>query len=155
MLLIFALLPKVTSQAKPAIHHQKNVAAVVHRVAIRKKPATLASAVPAPKKVAAVAPAPYYPVGCQTYLPLVEQYPWPVSTAMAIMRAESTCNPNAISNAAINPDHIPDYGLFQLHGIDILNPAQNVAYAYYHKYLPAGGFTPWSTYNNGDYWQYL
>jgi hypothetical protein len=91
--------------------------------------------------------------GCQQYLPLVEQYDWDVKTAMAIMSAESTtpgipCNSGAIGTASY--DGVKDYGLFQLHGIDILDPAQNVAFAYYHKYLTQG-WHAWSSYNNGSY----
>lgn len=123
------------------------------------------------KVVSAViaAPAPVKPIaqvaafsvtgGCQQYLSLVSQYNWNVSTAMAIMQAESTdngipCDSQAVSNADINPDGVSDFGLFQLHGVDILDPAQNVAYAYYHKYLTQG-WEAWSTYNSGKYEQYL
>lgn len=74
---------------------------------------------------------------------------------MAIMQAESSCNPYDVSPAYINYDHVPDYGLMQLHGVNIINPAENIAYAYYHKYVPAGGFTPWTTYTSGKYLRYL
>ena len=93
--------------------------------------------------------------GVEQWRYLVAQYNWPVQTALAIMQCESGGNPNNISPVSINYDHISDFGLMQLHGVDILDPAANVAYAYYHKYLPAHGFTPWSTFNNGCYKQYL
>ena len=93
---------------------------------------------------------------CATYQGLVAQYDWPVQTAMAIMRAESGCRAITPSNAAINYDGVPDYGLFQLHGIDVTDPAENVRIAYQVKYVGAGRrFTPWSTYNNGAYTRYL
>lgn len=72
---------------------------------------------------------------------------------MAIMAAESTVGTNACDSGAIGTasyDGVKDYGLFQLHGIDILDPAQNVAYAYQHKYLTQG-WHAWSSYNNGSY----
>lgn len=130
---------------------------------VAKTPAAVTSntAVPEQSEVAAVpvvAPAPtpiVYPVGCQLYLPLVEQYSWPVSIAMAVMQAESSCNPNNISPASINWDDISDFGLFQLHGMDVLDPATNVADAYNIKYAPSGTFNAWTTFTSGKYLQYL
>ncbi len=69
-----------------------------------------------------------YPVGCNIYKPLVEKYDWPVETAMLVMSEESGCNPNKVSNT-------DDHGLFQLHGIRIYDPEQNIAYAYHNKYV--------------------
>lgn len=93
---------------------------------------------------------------CAAYRGLVAQYDWPVQTAMAIMQAESGCRAVTPSNAAINYDGVPDYGLMQLHGINVTNPAENIRIAYAVKYLGAGrSFTPWSTYNNGAYLKYL
>jgi soluble lytic murein transglycosylase-like protein len=95
---------------------------------------------------------PTYPTSCATYEPLVAQYTWNVKLAMAIMQAESGCNPYAVSNASINYDSIPDYGLFQIHGQDILNPSENIAVAY-QKY-ERQGWGAWSTYNSGAVWRY-
>lgn len=93
---------------------------------------------------------------CATYQSMVAQYDWPVQTAMAIMRAESGCKAITPDNSAINYDHVPDYGLFQLHGMNVTDPAENIRLAYVVKYLGAGRrFTPWSTYNNGAYRTYL
>jgi hypothetical protein len=72
---------------------------------------------------------------------------------MAIMRAESGCNPNAISNAAINYDGVPDYGLFQIHGREVLEPSANIAVAY-QKYQ-SQGWAAWSTYNSGRYARFM
>jgi soluble lytic murein transglycosylase-like protein len=118
------------------------------------KPKVIASVIKPVIAPVAVAPI-TYPIGCANYLSLVDQYNWNTHVAMAIMQAESSCNPYSVSNVSINYDGVADYGLMQLHGVDILDPAQNVAYAYYHKYLPAHGFTPWSTYNSGAYTKYL
>lgn len=91
---------------------------------------------------------------CQSYASLFDQYNWSPSVAMAICQAESQGNPNAVSNGNINPDGVPDFGLMQLHGIDILDPAANVRYAYYNKYLTQG-WGAWSTYQSGTYEKYL
>ena len=91
---------------------------------------------------------------CEAYQSDFEQYNWNVDVAMAICQAESSGNPYAVSNADINADGLPDYGLMQIHNVDIINPAANSAYAYYHKYLTQG-WGAWSTYNSGKYAQFL
>lgn len=105
--------------------------------------------------VKAVQPAPKSQVvlsSCESYKPLFEQYDWNVNVAMAIMQAESSCNASAIS--PVNSDGVRDYGLMQLHGMDILNPAQNIEAAYRQKYLTQG-WRAWSTYKSGKYLNYL
>lgn len=98
----------------------------------------------------------YTTPNCAAYQSLVAQYDWDVSTAMAIMRAESGCRAITPDNANINYDHISDYGLFQLHGINVTDPAENVRIAYSVKYLGAGrSFRPWNTYTSGAYLRYL
>jgi hypothetical protein len=69
------------------------------------------------------APREQYPVGCENYRPLIEQYDWPVEGAMRTMKAESECDPNAVSPT-------DDHGLFQLHGRPVYDPAENIAIAY-------------------------
>lgn len=89
---------------------------------------------------------------CAQYTSLFEQYNWPVATMMAIMHAESGCNPNAIS-----PTN--DYGLMQIHdglalyGQQIFDPAFNISIAY-QKYT-SQGLHAWSTYTSGAYEKYL
>lgn len=102
-------------------------------------PATPPAAVAVPTSVTSV-------TGCSGYLPLIQQYNWPVSVMYAIMQAESSCNPYAY-----NPSGC--YGLFQLYGQDITDPAQNIAAAY-QIYL-SQGLSAWSTYTSGVYLQYL
>lgn len=92
---------------------------------------------------------------CDAYIPLIEKYDWPVQTAVAIMKAESGCRAITPSNASINYDDVPDYGLFQLHGMDITDPAQNIETAYRVKYLPSHSFNAWNTYTGGQYRRYL
>ena len=95
--------------------------------------------------------------GCSLYAGLVGQYDWDTSVAMAIMQAESGCNPSIVSPP--NSDGLSDFGLMQLHGLRILDPAQNIAQAY-QIYLSrskwdTNGWNAWSTYNNGKYLNYL
>ena len=65
---------------------------------------------------------------------------------MAIMQAESSCNPDAY-----NPSGC--YGLFQLYNQDITDPAANIAAAY--LIYETQGLTAWSSYSSGAYSQYL
>lgn len=113
---------------------------------------------PQPVAAPAVSQAPAVPtvqaVGCARFASYFEQYDWNVKTAIAICQAESGGNASAVSNANINFDSISDYGLMQLHGVDILDPAANISYAYYHKYLTQG-WAAWSTYTSGRYTQFL
>ncbi len=83
-----------------------------------------------PKLPAENIPEVTYPVGCEQYRPLVAQYDWPVDIAMLVMVEESDCDPNEISDTN-------DYGLMQLNGIPILNPAENIDFAYHNKYVSA------------------
>lgn len=91
---------------------------------------------------------------CHNYASMFEQYSWNADVAMAICQAESSGNPNPPLNGGINYDGVSDYGLMQLHGIDIVDPAANIAYAYYHKYLTQG-WGAWYTYTSGKYTKYL
>lgn len=117
------------------------------------KPAIKESVAPAP--LPAPTPPPItYPAGCANYLPIVQQYDWNVSIAMAIMDAESGCNPGAVSDPSLNWNHVSDYGLFQLNGIPIMDPASNIDYAYHHKYAQ-GGWRHWTTYTSGKYLRYM
>jgi hypothetical protein len=89
--------------------------------------------------------------GCSSYRRDFNQYDWNVHVAEAICEAESNGNPNAISPP--NYDGLRDYGLMQLHGEPILNPARNIAAAY-RKYQTQG-WEAWTTYNTGRYVSYL
>lgn len=97
---------------------------------------------------------------CSEWYSLVSQYDWNVEEALAIMRAESSCNPYSF-NDTLNYDGSWDAGLFQvnsIHGKDkdwLMIPENNVQEAY-NIYLRAGrSWTPWSVYNNGRYLQFL
>jgi len=82
--------------------------------------------------------------------------------ALAIQRAE---NPNG--NCEIyhyNSDGTLDWGYFQINTVhlqrpglnlrDLLDCRANIDFAY-QLYREKGGFTPWSTFNNGRYRQFM
>lgn len=77
---------------------------------------------------------------------------------LAIMRAESECNPLA-DNTGLNRDGTNDKGLFQINSIHgysdavRFDPAQNIAIAY--KIWRAQGYSAWSAYTNGSYLRFL
>lgn len=73
--------------------------------------------------------------GCEQYRALVAQYNWNVDTALSVMKAESGCNPNAVSPTA-------DHGLMQLHNRPVYDPAQNIQIAY--TMWASRGWQPWS-----------
>lgn len=116
-----------------------------------------AEQVPPPPEIPASQPtprqvqAPTSTQGCDAYRSLISGYAWDVATMMAIMQAESGCDPNAVSPP--NYDGLRDYGLMQLHGMYILDPGANIAAAY-TKWV-SQGYRAWSTYNNGAYLKYL
>jgi len=64
-----------------------------------------------------------YPENCYAYVPILEQYDWPLAGAMRTMYEESRCNPNAVSAT-------DDHGLFQIHGEEIYDPEANIQRAY-------------------------
>jgi len=70
----------------------------------------------APEPVAPVAPAPR-PVnvaGCEQWRGAVSQYGWNVDVALAVMKAESGCNPNADNVADRHQTCMGSRGLFQI-----------------------------------------
>lgn len=73
---------------------------------------------------------------CESYRPLVQKYFGSATpAAMIVMSHESGCDPNAVS-----PTN--DHGLFQLNGMKIYDPEQNIAVAV-GKYLsPRRGSRP-------------
>ena len=81
--------------------------------------------------------------------------------AVAIMKAESGGNPG-INNAGMNSDGTVDHGLWQINdvhngklpGKNRYDPAVNTQLARM-VYQDAGGWTPWSVYNNGLYQQHM
>ncbi len=76
---------------------------------------------------------------CDTYRPLVAQYPWNVEVALAVMKAESGCRADATHR---NSNGSVDHGLFQLNNIAVHDPAENIRIAYQVKYARSG-WKPW------------
>lgn len=111
--------------------------------------------------------APPNPGGCEQYRPLLAQYNWDVTIAIAVMEEESTqdgipCNSNA-DNTGLNLDGTNDKGLMQVNSIHVasgligdaerLNPELNIKAAY-SIYL-GSGWRAWSSYNSGAYQKHL
>jgi hypothetical protein len=94
------------------------------------------------------------PIPCVPYLPFVEQYDWNVQTALNVMFAESSCNPNAVN---LNDTHtvkkdtvdkqlwycVGSFGLFQTSCTRPVyyDPALNVALAF--KIYTEQGWQAW------------
>ncbi len=95
---------------------------------------------------------------CEEFREIVEQYPWNSKVMLAIMRAESGCNPRS-DNTGLNTNGTYDYGLFQInsvhgHSRDILaNPAKNTEIAF--RIWQSQGYRAWSAYNNGAYLKFM
>jgi len=80
-----------------------------------------------------------HPKGCEQYRQLISQYDWRIETAMAVMKAESSCNSQVVNNNPNTRDY--SVGLFQinLYGAnartrpseaELKDPATNIAWAY-------------------------
>lgn len=109
-----------------------------------------------PKQAAVPTPRPVAQGGCEAYRSLVAQYDWNVNIAMAVMRAESGCNPNAANLRDRHANCTGSFGLFQLACFwtsTPYDPAHNVAKAY--EIYSRSGWKPWGAYTNGSYKKYL
>lgn len=107
---------------------------------------------------------PVYTGVCAEYYDIVAKY-WSgdeIKVALAVMRAESGCNPNAIGENKNSSGVVwsKDLGLFQINDYyhDTTNwtdPEVNIAKAY-EIYKRAGNkWTPWCAYTNGSYKKWL
>lgn len=93
---------------------------------------------------------------CAAYAPLVAQYGWNTQVAMAVMKAESGCNPTASSPTC-------DHGLMQINcvhaaavggNLALLNdPATNIRVAF--AVYSGAGWSAWTTYTSGAYLRYM
>lgn len=93
---------------------------------------------------------------CAAYTGLVAQYDWDSRVALAVMKAESGCNPSAASPAC-------DSGLMQINCVHIAkvggnlaalkDPATNIKVAY--QIYSAQGWNPWVVYQTGAYRKFL
>lgn len=101
---------------------------------------------------------------CGEYEHLLARYDWDITTARAIMKAESGCNP-VRDNSGLNSDGTNDVGLMQINSIHVTNglisnearkdPAANIATAYKLYQGSGGRFTPWVAYTSDVYKNYL
>ena len=107
-----------------------------------------------PETVAEVAKPTPQLQGCDAYRNLISQYSWNVTTAVAICKAESGGDTNALSETC-------DRGLFQINCVhadmvtsldDLYNPTTNISVAW--RIYSANGWSAWSTFNSGAYLRY-
>jgi soluble lytic murein transglycosylase-like protein len=97
--------------------------------------------------------------GCEQYRSLVSKYDWDVNTMLAIMRAESGCNPQSANMADGHSGCTGSYSLLQIacihyqDGQDKFDPETNIAVAY--GVWQRGGYNPWTVYQTGAYLKYL
>ena len=95
---------------------------------------------------------------CEEFRELVEKYPWDSKIMLAIMRAESSCNPNS-DNTGLNRDGSNDKGLFQINSIhgfsdtERLDPIRNIEIAF--RIWKSQGYQAWSAYGNGAYLKFM
>lgn len=102
--------------------------------------------------------------GCEAFRGLVAKYDWDVRTMLAIMRAESGCDPNVTGDTSLTfTQNGRTYGysvsLFQVRVLpgreacDSHDPATNIACAY--RVWKSQGYKAWSVYTNGKYAKFL
>lgn len=86
---------------------------------------------------------------CEAYRGIVAQYSWNVNVAMAVMKAESGCNPQAVNKTDNHGVCMGSFGLFQIscHSGAVYDPAENVKIAW-AKYS-ARGWQPWGVCTSG------
>lgn len=105
----------------------------------------------------------YVPAGCDSFIPLLAEYPWDINVALAVLTAESGCNPSVPNHSDQHRGCAGSYGLMQIacvhtqtFGVTVealYDPATNIriAYALYKE----RGWQPWGAYTDGRYQQYL
>ena len=107
---------------------------------------------PQPKKEAPKAePKPVsHPIGCENYRHLVNKYNWNADVMLRVMKAESSCNPNAVGDDyPIRGLHAPSCGLMQVRTIgdrpscdQLKNPEVNIEWAW--KIYQSQGYNAWT-----------
>lgn len=100
--------------------------------------------------------------GCELVRQEASKYSWDVDVVVAIAKAESNCNTNAIGdNYPINGVYAPSCGFMQIRTLagrpsceELQDPATNILWAY--KVSGSGtSFKPWSVYQSGKYLKHL
>lgn len=100
--------------------------------------------------------------GCETYRSLVSKYDWDANVALAVMQAESGCNPSG------PPSSTCDRGLMQINCVhadmvsnldDLYDPATNISVAYKvylgRKQQTGNGWQAWNAYKDGKHLKFL
>lgn len=118
--------------------------------------------VKAPEPVKAPVPEPQKKQGCETYRSLVSKYDWDANVALAVMQAESGCNPSG------PPSSTCDRGLMQINCVhidmvnsldDLYDPATNISVAYKvylgRKQKTGNGWLAWNAYKDGKHLRFL
>jgi len=95
---------------------------------------------------------------CESYRSLVEQYDWNIDIAMAIMKAESGCNPTVTNWQDHHKGCSGSTGLFQVGCINapreqMEDPVKNIAKSY--QLYSSRGWQPWGAYTNGSYLKHI
>lgn len=96
----------------------------------------------------------------------ISKYDWDVEIALAIVKAESSCNVNARGDEDFiytenNREYGYSVGAFQVRILperedcDTYNLEKNITCAYKIYQKAGNNFTPWSMWNNGEYKKYL
>ena len=95
--------------------------------------------------------------GCAQYQDLINKYPWNKKVAMAVMKAESGCNEDAVNRKDKHATCKGSYGLFQIGCVhaskegfkDVMEPEVNIKLAY--EVYKSQGWGAWGAYTNGSY----
>lgn len=147
MFVILALFVMPRTQAAP-INNSTTEVQEVQTVAEVVQP-TITSEAPTPIPVPVVEPerppepvkvvVATYPQGCEDFRQLISQYDWNVDVAMAVMKAESSCNSQVVNNNQSTRDY--SVGLFQINiyganartrpsEAELKDPVTNISWAY-------------------------
>jgi len=156
-LVLVILTSSALAEASPLNNESQDVPTEVVAEVKTDRPQVKAPKVREKRKVEAEKPKPVVTqlTGCEHYKELISQYDWNVSVALAVVQAESGCNPNAIGdNYPIGGLLAPSCGLFQVRTLagrpsceQLQNPATNVEWAY--KLYRESNWQPWSVCKNG------
>lgn len=102
------------------------------------------------------------PMSCLDYQSIIQKYDWDANIAGAIMKAESSCNSDAVGDTwPIGGLLAPSCGLMQVRTISASRgtceqlkvPSFNIEKAY--QIYKGSGWSAWSMYTNKTYLKYL
>lgn len=104
---------------------------------------------------------PKYSAECDRYASIIGRYSWDIRIAMAVMQAESGCDPSSANLNDVHQDAKGNiickgsFGLMQIscHSGEVYDPERNIAIAW-EKYK-SRGWQPWGAYTDNRYKQFL